>query len=123
MTELNKSDQNQRKISEQIWHASCYKQITMYTKALRYLKETTPDSLILKFELAGKTKENVKLTYTDGVLTIKIDEKNLYPIDLYDIYGWYEEYDAENVKASMKEGLLAVTIPKKKQIENQIPIE
>jgi len=99
------------------------KELAMFTKTLRYSKEKTTDQLVLKFELAGKTKENVKLSYQEGVLTLKVDEKNLYPIDIYDLQEWNEEYDSENVKASMKEGLLAVTIPKKKQIENQIKIE
>jgi len=95
----------------------------MFTKTLRYSKESTNDQLILKFELAGKTKENVKLSYKDGLLTLKIDEKNIYPVDLYDIYNWDQEYDSDNLKANMKEGLLSITIPKKKEIENQIKIE
>lgn len=95
----------------------------MFTKTLRYSKESTNDQLILKFELAGKTKENVKLSYKDGLLTLKVDEKNIYPVDLYDIYNWDQEYDSDNLKANMKEGLLSITIPKKKEIENQIKIE
>jgi len=95
----------------------------MFTKTLRYSKESTNDQLILKFELAGKTKENVKLSYKDGLLTLKIDEKNIYPVDLYDIYNWDQEYDSDNLKANMKEGLLSIFIPKKKEIENQISIE
>jgi len=95
----------------------------MFTKTLRYSKESTKDQLVLKFELAGKTKENIKLSYKDGLLTLKIDEKNIYPVDLYDIYNWDEEYDSDNLKANMKEGLLSVCIPKKKEIENQISIE
>jgi len=95
----------------------------MYTKTLRYSKESNTDNLTLKFELAGKTKENIKLTHKDGVLILKVDEKNLYPIDLYDVYEWNQEYDTDQLKANMKEGLLSITIPKKKEIENQIKIE
>ena len=47
----------------------------MYYKTLRYSYDTTDKELLLKFELAGKSKENVKVFNKDNALIIEVEYK------------------------------------------------
>lgn len=94
----------------------------MYYKSLRYSYDTTDKDLVFKFELAGKSKENVKVFNKDNSINIKIDDKDTYLVDLERFYE-AGEYNIDETKASLKNGLLTVSIPKKKTRQKEIEIE
>jgi len=95
---------------------------SMYNKTIRYSYESTDKELILKFELAGKSKDDVKIKYSKNTFNIKINEKDTYAV-YFDKYEDIENYNVDETKASMKNGLLSVYIPKKKERECDIKIE
>lgn len=92
----------------------------MYNK-LVYKYQVTEDGLVFNMELAGRSKEDVKVFKEDSCITIKVLEKK-YKITYEDFIS-KNEYDFDNPKAKMKNGLLTMTIPKIKKIERQIEIE
>lgn len=94
----------------------------MWYKTLKYSYDTTETELNLKFELAGKTKENVKVYNNEDSINIKIDDKQTYCIDLNPFYA-VEEYDIDSSKATLKHGLLNIAIPKKKRKQKEIEID
>jgi len=92
----------------------------MYNK-LVYKYQVTEDGLVFNIELAGKSKEDVKILKEDYSLVIKVEE-NKYRIT-YEDYLLRSKYDFDNAKAKMKNGLLTITVPPIKRVEKQIEIE
>jgi HSP20 family molecular chaperone IbpA len=92
----------------------------MYNK-LVYKYQVTEDGLVFNVELAGKSKEDVKILKEDYAIAIKVEE-NKYRI-CYEDYLLRSKYDFDNAKAKMKNGLLTITVPPIKKIEKQIEIE
>ena len=92
----------------------------MYNK-LVYKYQATEDGLVFNIELAGKSKEDVKILKEDYSLAIKVEE-NKYRIT-YEDYLLRSKYDFDNAKAKMKNGLLTITVPPIKRVEKQIEIE
>ena len=92
----------------------------MYNK-LVYKYQVTEDGLVFNIELAGKSKEDVKIFKEDHSIAIKVED-NKYRIS-YENYLLRAKYDFENPKAKMKNGLLTITVPPIKKIEKQIEIE
>lgn len=83
------------------------------------------DSYVFTAELAGLDKKDVDITVEDGILTLsgervfneEAEEKNYRRIER--AYGSFSRsfklptaVDAENIKASFKNGLLTVSVPK-----------
>lgn len=105
------------------WHDSCYSNTAMYYKTLKYSYNNTDNELIFKFELAGKSKDDVKIYNQKNKINIKVDNKDTYQVDfdeyLYDV----EDYNFDEIKATMNNGLLSVALPKKKEKLRQIQIE
>lgn len=95
---------------------------SMYNKTIRYSYESTDKELVLKFELAGKSKDDVKIKYSNNVFNIKIDNKDTYAV-YFDKYADIENYNIDETKANMKNGMLSVFIPKKKERECDIKVE
>lgn len=95
----------------------------MYNKTLKYTYSDTDNELVFHFELAGKSKENVKIFTSNEVLNIKLDDKQTFAVDfdnyLYDI----NHYDFEKITAKMNNGLLSIKLPKKKEKLKTIEIE
>ncbi|HHW99968.1 MAG TPA: Hsp20/alpha crystallin family protein [Acholeplasmataceae bacterium] len=91
----------------------------------------------LTIEIPGLEKEDIKISYENNYLTIsaekkaKIDEsdekQNYVHKEIY--YGSYhrsfflEDVDSENIKASYKNGILVVKLPKKEVIDGSKYIE
>lgn len=96
--------------------------IPMYNRTIRYSYETTDKALIISFELAGKSKENIKIKYINNGLNIKIDDKDSYVV-YFDKYADVQNYNINEIKAIMKNGLLSITLPKKKEPEYDIQVE
>jgi HSP20 family molecular chaperone IbpA len=92
----------------------------MYNK-LTYKYQVTEDGLVFSIELAGKSKEDVKIFKEDYSIAVNINN-NKYRIS-YEDYILRSKYDFENVRAKMKNGLLTITVPQIKKIEKQIEIE
>ena len=92
----------------------------MYNK-LVYKYQVTEDGLVFNIELAGKSKEDVKIFKEDHSIAIKVEDTK-YRIS-YEDYLLRAKYDFENPKAKMKNGLLTITVPPIKKIEKQIEIE
>jgi len=92
----------------------------MYNK-LVYKYQVTEDSLTFNIELAGKSKEDVKIFKEDYSIAINVNN-NKYRIS-YEDYLLRSKYDFDNPKAKMKNGLLTITVPQIKKIEKQIEIE
>jgi len=93
---------------------------TMYNKLI-YKYQITENGLVFNIELAGKSKEDVKIFKEDSSIVIKV-ENNRYEIS-YEDYIFRAKYDFDNVKAKMKNGLLTITVPQIKKIQKNIEIE
>lgn len=92
----------------------------MYKK-LVYKYQVTENGLVFNIELAGKSKEDVKIIKEDYSIIVKVDD-NKYSIS-YEDYLLRSKYDFDNIKAKMKNGLLTITVPQIKKIEKEIEIE
>jgi len=92
----------------------------MYNK-LVYKYQVTEDGLTFKVELAGKSKEDVKIFKEDYSIAINVNDSK-YRIS-YEDYILKSKYDFDNVRAKMKNGLLTITVPQIKKVEKQIEIE
>jgi len=83
------------------------------------------ESYVIKAELPGVNKENVKITLHDGVLTLKGEKKqekeekdtNYHRVERS--YGSFERsftlptgVRSEKIDASFKDGVLSITLPK-----------
>lgn len=84
------------------------------------------DSMTLRFELAGVDPKDVEVRFENGVLTLKGERKlpnedkreNYHRVEL--AYGTFTRsfslpgtVDAEKIRAEAKNGILAVTLPKR----------
>ena len=92
----------------------------MYNK-LVYKYQVTEDGLTFNVELAGKSKEDVKIFKENCSIAINVND-NKYRIS-YEDYLLKSKYDFDNVRSKMKNGLLTITVPQIKKIEKQIEIE
>ena len=92
----------------------------MYNKLI-YKHQITENGLVFNIELAGKSKEDVKIFKEDSSIVIKVED-NRYEIS-YEDYIFRSKYDFDNVKAKMKNGLLTITVPQIKKIQKNIEIE
>ncbi len=96
----------------------------------------TDDKVVLEFEVPGVNKEDLKISYSDGVLKVcgekkaeKNDEKRDYKmVERY--YGKFErsfilpEYvDPKKISAKYTDGVLKVEIPKIEKKEEEIEIK
>jgi HSP20 family protein len=92
---------------------------------------------ILKADLPGIRKEDLKVTIADNVLTIQGErksetekkDKNYYRVERWSgsferSVGFPAEVDASKVKASFKDGVLELTVPKSEKAQpKQIEID
>ena len=92
----------------------------MYNK-LVYKYQVTEEGLTFNVELAGKSKEDVKIFREDYSIAINVND-NKYRIS-YEDYLLKSKYDFDNIRAKMKNGLLTITVPQIKKVEKQIEIE
>lgn len=77
---------------------------------------------MLRFDVPGLAKEELKVTVDDGVLTIKgehKEEKEEATSDEELWYGYYntslmlpEDAKVDDVKAELKDGVVTITIPR-----------
>ena len=85
----------------------------------------TDDEIVIKSTIAGVTSDDLDISVTNDMVTIKggrkpdekIKESNYYYQELY--WGPFsraiilpEEIDSDNAKASMKNGILTIRLPK-----------
>lgn len=107
------------------WHASCYKDFTMFTnyKNIRYTYEPQDNQLTVKIELAGRSKDDVKIHTKDDHVVLNVDGKHDYIIDTTYVFNNYQKYNLKKTKASMKNGLLTLNIPNYDEKEGLRKIE
>ena len=95
-------------------------------KTIRYTYEPSAKELVLKFELPGTPKEDVKVFTCEDkkVINVKIKEKDNFNVDLEDYPDYYEgsKYDLSYMKAKMEHGLLRLHIPKKVHKQKSIEV-
>lgn len=92
--------------------------------------EETDEAFVVEAELPGLKKDDVEVTFIDGMLTLsgerkfeeEKEEKNYRRLERR--YGSFSrsfnlgrQVDGDNVKAAFKEGMLSVTVPKKEAIK------
>ena len=89
------------------------------------------DSYIIDVDLPGFSKENIKIDVTDGYLTINAKVSSEDKEDKHEKYVRRERYfgecsrsfyvgenvESENIKASFKNGILSLEIPKVEEQE------
>lgn len=88
------------------------------------------DRLFVKSEIPGLDKKDIKVTVDDGVLTIKGERKKEEGIKEKDyyccgrVYGSFSqsiplpvEVEKDNAKASYKNGILTIDLPKSKDVK------
>ncbi len=96
----------------------------------------TEDNIIVKADLPGVKPEEIEINISDNILTIKGEKKkeeeekkeNFYRVERY--YGSFMraiqlpvDIDVEKVKATYKDGVLKITLPKKAEAKKAIKIE
>jgi HSP20 family protein len=97
------------------------------------------DNIILKSEMPGMTKEDIEVNLTDDTITLSGEKKKEEKIEKKDYYrlersfGSFKrsfalpsEVQSDKAKASFKDGVLKITIPKSeaaKKKEKKIKIE
>ncbi|HVY55142.1 MAG TPA: Hsp20/alpha crystallin family protein [Thermodesulfobacteriota bacterium] len=97
----------------------------------------TEDSYVLKADLPGVSKEDIKIDVNNNTLTIKGEkkleektEKDNY-VRVERSYGSFsrtfalsDKVDSTNIKAAYKDGVLEVTLPKKEEAKpKEIKVE
>ncbi|MCL6610575.1 MAG: Hsp20/alpha crystallin family protein [Peptococcaceae bacterium] len=88
----------------------------------------TPDAIVIHAEIPGMSRENISLSYSNNVLTIRGERKNELKeegancIRIERKYGSFSRsfsldvpIDEEAIKASYKDGILEINLPKKDQ--------
>ena len=80
--------------------------------------EENESGVTMTLPLPGFNKEQLSVSFENGVLTVdcdKPDEKNPYQYSFSRRYSIPEKYDGEAVTAEMINGLLRITVPRKKK--------
>jgi HSP20 family protein len=90
----------------------------------------TDDDIVIVAELPGVTKDDVKLTVQEGVLTIRGEKKASKEVDedsyhrCERVYGSFSRsftlprtVASDKVKATFKDGLLKVSLPKAEEVK------
>lgn len=97
----------------------------------------TEESYVLKADIPGMNKEDIKIDVNDGTLTFKGEKKleekteNENYVRVERSYGAFtrsftlsDNVDAENIQASYKDGVLEITLRKKEEAKpKEINIE
>ena len=91
----------------------------------------TDNQYILKMELAGYSKENVKLSLDDGYLTVEAsnssehNEENNKVVHRERFYGsqsrsfYVGNIDQSQISANFDNGILEITVPKEEMVEDK----
>ena len=90
----------------------------------------TDDEIIVKAEVPGMDKEDINITVSDGILTVKGERKqekkeeteHFHCVETH--YGMFSrtlrlpaEVEADKVDATYKDGVLNITLPKPEPVE------
>ncbi len=93
----------------------------------------TPDAVVIKAPIAGVKPEDLEISITDEVVTIrgerkeeeKIERENYFTQECY--WGTFSRsyvlpvaVDSEHATASLKDGILTITIPKQEKSKTKV---
>ena len=93
----------------------------------------TKDSVVIKAEMPGMNKDDVKISIQDNVLTLKGEKKQERDANYHRIERSYGSFcrsftlptlvKTDEIKASYKNGVLNITLPKTEEVKpKEIPI-
>lgn len=90
-------------------------------KYVKYHTDNKENGIEVKVELAGYSKEDVKVKYNDGSIDVSVKGDHTYefPLTLWR----HKEYDPKHIKAEMKNGLLKVFVPFREEYKTEIQID
>ncbi len=78
---------------------------------------------ILEMPVPGFDKEDIKIKLIKNDLSVVIEsEDNMWTPPLDKRFGLPDDFDRKKIKAKVEKGVLYVTIPTKKDLENDIEI-
>jgi len=90
-------------------------------KEYHFNKEDSKYSL--EIPVPGFTKKDIKIKLIKNDLSVVIEnEENRWTPPLNKRFGLPDDFDRKKIKASVENGVLYVTIPTKKDLENDIEI-
>ncbi len=92
--------------------------ITSDTKRERISE--TDDNYTIEISLPGFKKEDVSLKTTDGFLEIHGSCSRWDKVDYNKRYSLPDEIDSSKIEAKMEDGILVITLPKKKTKEEEV---
>lgn len=81
--------------------------ISTRLRDIRYDVDTSKENAVLKVSAAGVAKDNIEVDVNVDIITVKIE-------DTVRRFKISNDYIAEDVTASYENGLLTLTIPRKK---------
>ncbi len=97
----------------------------------------TPHDIVLQVALPGVKKEDIKLSFSDGYVTIKayrrkmLSEQDMPHFKALEISSGLirrrvfvgKEVDTENIQSTLEDGILEIRFPRKKSLSVELHIE
>lgn len=81
------------------------------------------NDFIIEFDVPGYSKENIKVLVDDNILKIRGELKTNRKTDSFiKEYSLNNKFDKENISAEVKDGILTIKIPYRKNKEKLIEI-
>jgi len=87
-----------------------------------YHSEKTDDGYVLELAVPGLTKEDLSIKIVKGYLKIENKTKNIWNNEFSKSFIMPNDVNEKNVKATVENGVLKVTMSVKKESENVIQI-
>lgn len=97
---------------------------TTSTLAQQYHQQSSETEHVIEVPLIGITRENLNVDVQDNVLTISAtsDSKSRYARNFKNSWTLSKDSDADNVSATLENGLLTVRVPRVKPAKKIINI-
>ena len=80
-----------------------------FTPTSKYVGEDKGDRIELSVDIPGVTKQDVEITYENGILRISAERDNRKYNQSYTVR---QDLDASKISAKLENGVLLVTLPK-----------
>ena len=81
------------------------------------------DKYILEIPVPGFTKKDIKIKLVKNDINVIIEsDENMWTPPMNKGFGLPDDFDRKKIKASVENGVLKITIPTKKDLEDDIEI-